>query len=250
VLIGLFGWQAIFAVNVPLAVAAVALAWVWVPRDEPVARTHTRLDLRGVFSRPPILRTYLRQALAFLAIYAILFGYVQWLEAGRGLNETGAGLLLLPMSLVAVCAAAASGRATGVRARLTLSAVGLGGGSALLLTVTASAPVALLVGVAAVFGLAQGLTSVTNQTVLYGQAQAQLIGTASGLFRTAQYLGATGASGLIALCFGGGPDDAGLHRLALALLVVAVLLLALTLPDRALRQRQGTRIPHREPDVP
>ncbi|MEV6640413.1 MFS transporter [Amycolatopsis sp. NPDC051371] len=284
-LIGLFGWPAIFAVNIPLAGLSLVLALLWVPKDDRGERTAKPIDLLGIalfsatllallfFLMDPaepwllavvvafdvafalvelrrddpfldlrmlaanraILRTYLRQALSFMAIYAIMFGYVQWLETTRQLSEEAAGLMLLPMSGTAVCAAAFSGRGSGIKARLVTVAVALVGGSALLLLVHDGTWVGALLALAALFGLAQGLTSVANQTTLYREAPAGQMGTASGLFRTAQYLGAIVASTLIALCYGPHADSAGLHRLAMALIVISVVLLAVTIADRGLR---------------
>jgi MFS family permease len=181
------------------------------------------------------VRTYLRQALAYLIIYAILFGYVRWLESSRGLSESASGAMLLPMSVVAVTAATLSGRTTGVWARLVTTAIALAAGSVLLFFVDGGTWIAALIAVAAIFGLAQGLTSVTNQTTLYHEAPREQMGTASGLFRTAQYLGAIAASTLIALCFGSYASSAGLHDLAVTLVVVSVLLLLVTVFDRNLR---------------
>jgi MFS family permease len=288
-LIGLFGWPAIFAVNIPLAGLAMTFALLWVPRDErpagarptgridvlgialfsltlvailfyvmnPEARDlyllgvavalgaaftyvelHTPqpfLDLRMLAANSAILRTYLRQALSYLIIYSIMFGYVQWLESSRGLGDSAAGAMLLPMSVVAVAAAALSGRTTGVRARLIATSVALVAGSALLLTVDEHTWIGTLIGIGAVFGLAQGLTSVTNQTTLYQEAPPGQMGTASGLFRTAQYLGAIAASTLIALCFGSHASSAGLHKLAWALTAIGVALVAVTVLDRGLK---------------
>jgi hypothetical protein len=214
-----------------VAVLGTAFALVELRRDDPF------LDLRTLAANGAILRTYLRQALSFMAIYAIMFGYVQWLETARQLSEEAAGLMLLPMSGTAVCAAAYSGRASGIKARLVTVAVALAGGSALLLFVHDGTWVGALLALAALFGLAQGLTSVANQTTLYREAPAEQMGTASGLFRTAQYLGAIVASTLIALCYGPHADSAGLHRLALALVAVSVLLLVVTVFDRGLRAR-------------
>ncbi|KAA9158564.1 MFS transporter [Amycolatopsis acidicola] len=291
-LIALFGWQSIFAVNIPLAAAALLLAIFWVPKDDPRTLTKARIDVPGIvlFSatllvvllfvmeprlsdlyllgvavvlaavftatelragKPfidlkmlggnrPLLRTYLRQALAFLIVYSIMFGYVQWLEAARGMSESGAGALLLPMSAVAVLAAAACGKPGGIFPRLVINSLALLAGSALLLFVGDGTWFLALIGVAAVFGLGQGLTSVTNQTALYGQAPAEQMGTASGLFRTAQYLGAIGASTLIALCFGNQATSTGLHHLAFALAGIGVLLLAVTVFDRNLRRTRDS----------
>ncbi|WP_050788288.1 MULTISPECIES: MFS transporter [Actinomycetes] len=286
VLIALFGWPAIFAVNLPLAGISLVLTLWWVPKDTPAEKPAERIDVAGIalFSaallvllcylmepgigdlwllaaalvlgglfvrvelrarKPfidlrmlaangPVLRTYLRQALSFLAIYTIMFGYVQWLEEARGFAESVAGLLLLPMSGVAVGAAALSGRPTGVRLRLLLVGAALLGGSAALLFVDDGTALIWLLVLAAVFGLAQGLTSVANQTTLYRETPAETMGTASGLFRTAQYLGAIVAATVIAQCYGGHADSGGLHRLAVVLIVTSGLLLIVTAADRAL----------------
>jgi hypothetical protein len=61
------------------------------------------------------------------------------------------------------------------------------------------------------------------------------MGIASGLFRTAQYLGAIAASTLIALCFGAHASSTGLHHLAWTLTAVGVVLLTVTALDRGLK---------------
>jgi MFS family permease len=303
VLIGLFGWPAIFAVNVPLALVSIVLALCWVPKDAPKEPAGAHLDVRGVvlFSlallallvfvmRPSlprlpalaaalvlagvlgrvelrhespfldlrmlaankaILRTYLRQALAFVIIYSVVFGYVQWLESARGLAGSTAGLMLVPMSAVAVAAAAFSGRGGAVRARLGVTALTLTAGSASLLLIGAGSATVLLLAVVALFGLGQGLTSVANQTTLYREAPAEQVGTASGLFRSAQYLGAVAASTIIAHCFGSHATTDGLHLLALTLLLVSVVLVGVTVLDRALgradRNPASTAVGVRDP---
>lgn len=54
VLVGVWGWRATFLVNVPVALAALAMAMRWIPRDEPVAAPGgvrdvvNRIDLAGI----------------------------------------------------------------------------------------------------------------------------------------------------------------------------------------------------------
>ena len=50
----------------------------------------------------------------------------------------------------------------------------------------------------------------------------------------AEYLGAIASASLIGLCYGRQATDAGLHRLAVILVIAAAALLAVTLADRAL----------------
>jgi predicted MFS family arabinose efflux permease len=49
ILVEAFGWRAVFAANVPLAVVPLALGFIWLPRDEnPRARGHAGADYVGI----------------------------------------------------------------------------------------------------------------------------------------------------------------------------------------------------------
>jgi MFS family permease len=54
------------------------------------------LDLRVFGGNAPLIATYARTWLAQTIAYAYLYGFTQWLEAGRGLGPSAAGLILLP----------------------------------------------------------------------------------------------------------------------------------------------------------
>ena len=58
------------------------------------------LDIRLLVSNKALTSTYLRLGLLLMCVYLVLYGITQWIEAVRGLNETEAGLVLLPMTLV------------------------------------------------------------------------------------------------------------------------------------------------------
>ena len=157
-LVGAFGWRAVFFVNVPVALIALVATLAWVSPDGPFDRSQrpraiaSRLDLPGIGgfaaamitlllflfglpaahwyvlgisvalwialvawelrARTPFLdvrllaanlaltMTYLRFGLVLLCIYVVLYGITQWVESVRGVSETVAGLLLLPMTLI------------------------------------------------------------------------------------------------------------------------------------------------------
>lgn len=147
------------------------------------------VDLRQLAANGALSRTYLRVALSLLGSYTVLYGVTQWLEAGRGLSAEQAGLFLLPMGAVSALVSRPLARRNLMRLPLFTAAVTMFVASAGILVMTAHSPVALVVAVTLVFGVAMGATVVGNQTAMYTQAPAGQIGTASGLFRTFSYLG-------------------------------------------------------------
>ncbi len=284
-LIGVAGWRAIFAVNIPLAIACIILAMIRLPRPTPVVSTE-RLDLLGIglfagmlttlmlflmspsigelwilmlavvfgaaFARrelriadpfldlrvfggnAPLIATYIRALLAQTAAYAYLYGYTQWLEAGRGLSPSHAGLILLPMSLLAIGVSAYSGRRPGFRAKLLVGAGGQLVVSALMLLLTDDSPIWLPILLSVLCSLPQGLNSLANQNALYFQADPARIGASAGLLRTFTYLGAMVSSAATGIFFAHGVDSSGLHGLAVFLIVIASLLIVMVVADRSL----------------
>ncbi len=293
-LVGVWDWPAVFAVNIPLGLVGIAMTLAWLPADGPRARGSVRalaraLDVTGMalfaaavvaliavlsdITRPnwwiaaafvaavaalivwerraqhpfidvrmlarngPLVRTYLRQALTLMSAYTVLYGYVQWLEEGRGLGAGVSGLVMLPMSVVAAIGAAAIARRALVRTPQLISAVAMIVGAVALTMVSATTSIVLLVVLSLVFGIVMGMNSTANQAALYTQTTPDEIGVASGLLRTASYLGAIFASALIALAFPGRATDAGLHAAAFVLVALGVAVLLLVALDRRLPRR-------------
>ena len=289
-LIGAAGWRAIFAVNIPLALACLVLGAIVLPRIT-TERPETPLDLLGIglfagtltalmlfLAAPsvrdlwllalmlacgagfgwrelrvvdpfldlrvfggngPLIRTYLRTLLALTVSYAYLYGFTQWLEAGRGLSPSHAGLILLPMSLVAIGVSALTGRRAEFHGKLLVGAVSQVVACALMLVLNAGSALWIPIGISVICGLPQGLNGLANQNAVYFQADPARMGASAGLLRTFSYLGAMVSSAATGAFFKHGADTAGLHDLAIFLVVVAVLLLILVVADRSLG-RLGT----------
>jgi MFS family permease len=285
-LVGVFGWRAIFLANVPLALVGLALCLALLPADEPhrggpadidvpgvalfaamlgallvfvmelrahplfpllaagvvlagllvaweLHRDDPFVDVRMLAVNPALTATYIRYAGAFLVVYGVLYGYAQWLEDSRGMSAAAAGIVLLPMpALAAISATIGSGRS--VRALLLVGTVALLIGSVALIFVHATVAIAVLALIAAIIGLPNGLNIIGNQAALYDQAPPERMGSASGLFRSAQYVGAIASASVIGLTFDGGASDAALHTLALVLTVLSAALLVGTVADRTL----------------
>jgi MFS family permease len=296
VLEGLFGWRSVFFVNVPVAIAVLAMLLYGVPADVPAHRArdlhslamridaigivgfsgtlialmvfllslptptwpalaisaafaaflvwwelrvaNAFFDLRMLAGNLALTRTYVRMALITFGLYTVLYGMSQWLEDGRGLSALETGLLTMPMALVAAITGRIVSKRNLIRGSLLISAVASIVASAGVLFLTHSTPVAFFVAVTLVFGLSQGTTSFGNQGALYMQAPSNAIGTASGLLRTFGYLGAIASSAATGVVFRHGADDSGLHAIAWILVGTSVVVLLMTITDRALRGRQ------------
>ena len=216
----------------PLLVLALVLvplfAWRELRAPDPF------IDLRVLGGNLALVRTFVRSLLTMTVAYSFLYGFTQWMEDGRGLSAAQTGLILLPMSLVAIAVSTVTGPRPEIRLKLVVGAVTQVAASAVLLAVDAGSGVWLLVIVALLVGIPQGLNNLANQNAVYHQADPSRIGSSAGLLRTFGYLGAIIASAATGGFFGARANTHGLHELAVFLLIVAVLFLLLTVLDRAL----------------
>lgn len=145
------------------------------------------------------------------------------------------------MSLVAIGVSTTTGRRPEIRGKLIAGAATQLLGCALLLTLGNQSAIWLLLLIALVFGIPQGLNSLANQNAVYHQADAAHLGSSSGLLRTFNYLGAMIASAANGAFFGRTADTSGIHHIGAFLIVIAALFLALAVADRSLARVGRTR---------
>jgi MFS family permease len=215
-----------------LLVITVAAAAAFTTRE----RSHAEpfIDLRILGRNAPLLVTYGRALLAYVVSYSFIYGYTQWLEDGRGLSASQAGLAMLPLFATGMIVSLITGRREQVRGKLVVAAVGQIVGCVLLLTLDSSAAVWLLIVVALVFGIPQGLNSLALQNSVYRQANPDDIGASAGLLRTFGYLGAIISSAAQGAFYGHAADTRGMHHLAMLLVGIGVAFLLITVVDRSL----------------
>lgn len=192
------------------------------------------LDLRLLGGNGPLLATYARSLLTAVSSYALLYGYTQWLEEGRGLDPSIAGLVLLPVFGTGILVSTLTGRRPEIRGKLLVGAVTQVVVAGLLLTLGPTSALWLIVVVALVAGVPQGLNNLANQNAVYHQAAPERIGSSAGLLRTFYYLGAIVASTAGGVFLTPRADTPGMHDLAWFMLGAAALFVVVTLADRSL----------------
>ena len=197
------------------------------------------LDIRMLASNKALTRTYLRFGLAMLCLYVVLYGITQWIEAVRGLSETEAGLIVLPMTLISGLVISPVSRRNLVRGPVIAAAVACLVGSAGVLVLSRSAWIGWVVVITLVFGLVTGFASAGNQTALYSQAPADQLGTASGLLRTFGYVGSIASSAITGIVFHTSVSDSGVHLIAWIMIGVSLALVLISVLDRTLPGKTG-----------
>ncbi|MFE9002425.1 MFS transporter [Streptomyces sp. NPDC007875] len=211
-----------------MAVAAAGFAARELRAAEPF------IDLRVFGGNAPLLLTYGRALLTAVVSYVFLYGYTQWLQDGRGLTASQAGLAQLPLFLTGIAVSSATGRRAEVRGKLLVGGVAQVVACVLILLLQPHSALWLLIAVALVFGVPQGLNNLALQNAVYHQADPERMGSSAGLLRTFFYLGAMVASSANGAFFGARADTGGLHGLAWFMLAVAGLFLMVTVVDRSL----------------
>ncbi|MEV0700933.1 MFS transporter [Saccharopolyspora sp. NPDC050389] len=197
------------------------------------------LDMR-LLARRGLSFTYGRTIVTYTAFYCIFYGLPQWLEETRGLGPVGAGLVVLPIAAVGAVStllATRLQRNRGPRAALIVGTAALCVGGLLLTVPDADSPIPLLLVISAMLGLPNGFNNMGNQSAMYAATPAERMGAASGLYRTSQYVGANLSAALLALVIGVHADDAGLHRMGLAVTIIAGVLLVASLFGLLRRRR-------------
>ena len=196
---------------------------------------HPFVDVRLLVRNAALTRTYLRYALVALCVYVVLYAITQWLEAGRHLSALGAGLLLLPMSVISGVVAVPISRRNLIRGPVIVAALASLVGSAGVLFLTSDINIVWIVLITLVFGVALGTAASGNQIALYTQAPREQLGVASGLFRTFGYVGSIAYSAITGIVFHSSVSDSGVHLIGLIMIGVSIVALALSAFDRRLR---------------
>ncbi len=207
VLLGLWGWRAIFLVALPLGLVAAALAYQYLPLDRPCAPSSTGPGF-WLSLKPPALRASLfMSALVAAVIMATFVVGPFYLSRGLGLDPKWMGLAMAVGPCVAALTGVPAGRLTDRfgSPRMTLIGLGVLAGGALLLSLASG----LLAYLASLVILTTGysLFQAANNTAVMSDVDSARRGTVSGLLNLSRNLGLIfGASVLGAVFAWSTPD--------------------------------------------
>ncbi len=216
-----------------LALPVAAILCTWLIRHS-LKRRQPFIDVHMLVRNRPLVTTYLRAGTMLMMVYCMLYGFAQWLESAVGYSGAKAGLITIPMSIVAAASSLMGTRTRSIRIPFLVSIGSALLGWAALLMVNSHTPARMIALAAIFFGAPQGMFSTATQTAIYIQAPPEEIGTAAGLQRTAQYVGAIAATSLLAVMFGQHATDHGLHSLAWVMAALSTILFITTAFDRTL----------------
>lgn len=218
---------------IPVVVLSLAV-WTW---WEMRRATVPFIDIRAVVANRQLANTLGRTVLTYAAFYCLYYGLPQWFEQGAGFTPMQAGAMMFPMSVVSVASTFVASHFLMVRGpRLTL---GIGGGAlvatglALALVQGSDTPVWLMVVVALVAGIPNGFNNIGNQALINTVTSVEKVGTATGIYKTVQYVAANLSAVMVALCMSAGWDgagptratDAGLHNTGWVIAVLGAVML-------------------------
>jgi MFS family permease len=203
VLIDVLGWQAVFAVRVPIAL--VVLAWASIALPHVRAATDARIVRAREIFRVGVLVPGLLSFVANGGIFAIWLLAPFYLVDVRGLSGFGGGLMFMLTPLGTALAAPLSGRALdriGARAPMTLGLALEALGLVALSFAAPTTPIAMIALALFAAGFGLGAFQVPNMTLVMNEFPAGQQGAAGGWSFMSRTLGIVCGVAALSTIFG------------------------------------------------
>lgn len=192
-------------------------------------------DVRELISNGALTRTYLRTTMMMIGSYVVLYGLPQWLQDAHGYGSSAAGLIIVPMGVVAAFVSLRVSRHNLVRSSMVAAGGAMIVGGTLMAVLGAGQLPLLALVVSLLFGVTIGGCMSGSQLALYAQAAPGRIGSASGLLRTFTYLGSIGASVISGVVFQREVTDPGLHLMGWIVAALGMVVVVMAVADRSLK---------------
>lgn len=221
--------------------AAVPLGILFVWRER--RARHPFVDVRLLVTYPQFGATCVRALTTFVSFYVIFYGLPQWLQATRELDPATTGLMMLPVFAIGALSTVGATRLSRHWQPRTLLAIGTSAmvvaGTLLAMLGSASTPLWQLVIVGALLGVPNGFNNLGNQLLLHHAVPASAAGASTGIYRTAQYVGAALAAVVVAHLLDTGDELGGIREIGATIAGIGALLLLLTLTHLIRHRRDG-----------
>ena len=225
-LIAWFGWRAIFYANVPLGLAALVLAYRYLPaalsveQHDPAARDPGLAVVAAMFRDRALRSSLAMNVLVSTVMMSTLVVGPFYLSRSLALNPTSVGFAMSVGPVVTALIGIPSGRIAdrlGAPRMTLFGLIGIASGACLLSILPASCGLLGYLGPIAIVTAGYGLFQTANNTVVMAGAHAAQRGVTSGLLNLSRNLGLiTGASvmGAVFALASGSDDITRAHALA------------------------------------
>lgn len=184
------------------------------------------IDVR-MFARLPRLTTVMLQyVLLNFFNYSLFFGLPSYFQDEMHFSVETSGLFMLFLSGFGTILALVAGRwvdRSGVRHPLLLSNCLMVVSGFLFVLWFVSAPLPGMLLILALVGISYGLGNVTLQAAMVQESPQDVIGTSSGLFQTARYMGSILSSVALGIVFSKQISPSEMHNLGWVLLIISLL---------------------------
>jgi MFS family permease len=209
-------------------IAGIALVLHSLRRPQPF------IDARMIIENTPLALTFLRVALNMIVYYSMTYAVAQWLQVGAGHSSAEAGLIMMPMSVVAVTCTFLGAFIKSIKVNFLIGPLAAISGCIAMILMQDHTPGPLIALGLVPFGITLGIFASATQAAVYLQARASEAGTAAGLQRTSAAIGAITGSAIIGSVYGVRASEQGLHRLAMIMIAISAIVFLVSSLDRRL----------------
>ncbi|MBE9916268.1 MFS transporter [Paenibacillus donghaensis] len=213
-----------------LLILSVLSAIILVLREIKISKPF--LDVKMLVSNIRLVSVFAQFAGLNIVFYALFFGLPMWLGQVKGYDPQIAGFIMLPFAGLGVLTTPIAVRMIQRSSHRPVIIIGnavLVIGTLLLLMLGSKTPVILILIVAAIIGIPNGLNNLGLSTAMYSYAKPEETGVASGLFQTCRSVGSILSTSLLGLTFSGSVTTSGLHTIAIIAATISAGLLVISL---------------------
>lgn len=194
------------------------------------SQTTPFIDVKLMHDKPALLLTYLRTMATNYILYQMMYALPPWIEAVKHISPGHTGLMVLPESAMAILAGLLISKSSRLFQQNLLGVITMVIACLSWLILNQQSGVVLIIAVALVIGIADGINMIANQALLNQEAPLAQKGISFGLFRTSGYIGAIVSSTHLKTLFHHGVTDSNFHQMGILMLCASGVLVLLLAP--------------------